>query len=87
MKDKASPHYQEIGWQHVGGNHEAKLELTQLVELFKSPEQVKAMGAHIPRGILLYGPPGSGKTLLARATAREAGAEFISACGSEFIEM
>ena len=71
----------------VAGCDEAKFELTEIVDFLKSPDKYSNAGAKIPKGVLLEGNPGTGKTLLARAVAGEAGVPFISASGSEFIEM
>jgi len=71
----------------VAGVDEAKQELTEIVDFLKHPEKYKAMGARAPKGVLMVGPSGTGKTLLARATAGEAGTTFFSMAGSEFMEM
>ena len=71
----------------VAGCDEAKEELEEVVDFLKNPGKYKEMGAKIPRGCLLNGPPGTGKTLLARAVAGEAGVPFISAAGSEFVQI
>jgi len=71
----------------VAGCDGAKLELTEIVDFLKTPAKYSALGAKIPRGAIMEGPPGTGKTLLARAVAGEAGVPFISASGSEFVEM
>jgi cell division protease FtsH len=71
----------------VAGCNEAKNELIEVVDFLKNPTKFKEAGAVVPKGVLLEGPPGTGKTLLARATAGEANVTFISASGSEFIEM
>lgn len=76
-----------ISFDDVAGVDEAKQELQEVVEFLKSPEKFTALGARIPRGVLLVGPPGSGKTLLGRAVAGEAGVPFYSISGSEFVEM
>jgi cell division protease FtsH len=71
----------------VAGNEEAKQELTEIVDFLKNPKKFIEIGAQIPKGILLMGAPGTGKTLMARATAGEAGVNFFSISGSEFVEM
>lgn len=74
-------------FKDVAGCDEEKAELEELVEFLKNPESFTELGARIPRGVLLVGPPGIGKTLLARAVAGEAGAPFLSISGSDFVEM
>merc|ERR1719281_1303924 len=76
-----------VGFGDVAGCDESKLELTEVVDFLKQPAKFSKLGAKVPRGVLLEGPPGTGKTLLARAVAGEAGVPFISASGSEFVEM
>jgi len=71
----------------VAGVEEAKQELTEIVDFLKHPEKYRAMGARTPKGVLLVGPSGTGKTLLARCVAGEAQVPFISIAGSEFMEM
>lgn len=71
----------------VAGVDEAKQELQEIVDFLKHPEKYRAVGARTPKGVLLVGPAGTGKTLLARAVAGEAGAPFYSVAGSEFMEM
>ncbi len=71
----------------VAGVDEAKQELTEIVDFLKNPGKYKAMGARTPKGVLMVGPSGTGKTLLARATAGEADVPFFSMAGSEFMEM
>src|ERR687890_129854 len=71
----------------LAGADEAKEELAEIVEFLREPERFLAVGARIPRGVLLVGPPGNGKTLLARAVAGEAGVPFLRASGSDFVEM
>lgn len=78
---------QKITFKDVAGVEEAKQELTEVVEFLKHPRKFLSLGAQIPRGVLLMGPPGSGKTLLAKAVAGEAGVPFFSISGSEFVEM
>ncbi|PJA41458.1 cell division protein FtsH [candidate division WWE3 bacterium CG_4_9_14_3_um_filter_34_6] len=77
----------QIGFSEVAGADEIKNELVEIVDFLKFPEKYRKLGARIPRGVLLIGPSGVGKTLLARAIAGEAGVPFYSVAGSEFIEM
>jgi cell division protease FtsH len=74
-------------FKDVAGMEEVKDELVEIVDYLKNPAKYQKVGAKIPKGVLLYWPPGAGKTLLARAVAGEAGVPFISASGSEFMEM
>ncbi|QBD82083.1 ATP-dependent zinc metalloprotease FtsH [Ktedonosporobacter rubrisoli] len=74
-------------FKDVAGVEEAKLELQEIVEFLKYPERFTAMGARTPKGVLLVGAPGTGKTLISRAVAGEAGVAFYSVSGSEFVEM
>ena len=76
-----------VTFNDVAGVDEAKDEVREIVEFLKEPARFASIGGRIPRGILLVGPPGTGKTLLARSMAGEAGVPFISASGSEFVEM
>merc|ERR1719270_280790 len=76
-----------VTFEDVAGCDGSKQELTEIVEFLKNPAKYAALGAKIPRGAIMEGPPGTGKTLLARAVAGEAGVPFISASGSEFVEM
>jgi len=77
----------KITFQDVAGIDEAKQELSEIVDFLKSPKKYIEVGAKIPRGCLLIGSPGTGKTLLARAIAGEAGVPFFSISGSDFVEM
>ncbi len=76
-----------IGFEDVAGCDEAKEELQEIVEFLKEPEKFVTFGARIPKGVLLVGSPGTGKTLLAKAVSGEAGVPFFSIAGSEFVEM
>lgn len=82
LADKSKTRFDEIA-----GNENAKRDLTEVVDFLKRPDKFKAVGARIPKGVLLVGPPGTGKTMLARAVAGEAGVPFYSISGSEFVEM
>lgn len=77
----------QIKFTDVAGAEEAKRELSEVVEFLKTPDKFKALGARIPKGVLLIGPAGTGKTLISRAVAGEAGVPFYSIAGSEFMEM
>lgn len=76
-----------ITFKDVAGNEAAKQDLSEIVDFLKKPKKYEALGAKIPRGVLLAGDPGTGKTLMARAVAGEAGVPFFSISGSEFAEM
>ncbi len=78
---------QSITFKDVGGVPEAKKELEEVVDFLKHPQKYRKLGARTPKGVLLVGPSGTGKTLLARAVAGEAGVAFFSMAGSEFMEM
>ena len=77
----------KVTFDDVAGLEEEKAEMIEIVDFLKKPEKYTRMGAKIPRGVLLYGKPGTGKTLIAKAIAGEANVPFISMSGSEFIEM
>ncbi len=77
----------KVRFKDIAGLEEEKKELEEVVDFLKEPKRFYDMGAKIPKGILLYGKPGTGKTLIAKAIAGEAGVPFISMSGSEFIEM
>ncbi|KAG2487345.1 hypothetical protein HYH03_014060 [Edaphochlamys debaryana] len=76
-----------IFFDDIAGNKQAKVELMEVVDFFRTPEKFKSSGARAPKGVLLVGPPGNGKTLMARAVAGESGVAFISSSAAEFIEM
>jgi cell division protease FtsH len=77
----------KVVFKDIAGSDEAKQDLEEVVEFLKYPKKFAGMGARIPKGVLLVGPPGTGKTMLARAVAGEANVPFFSISGSEFVEM
>ena len=81
--DKEHP----VTFRDVAGAEEEKEELKEIVDFLRDPQKYNDLGARIPKGVLLVGPPGTGKTLLAKAVAGEAGVEFLSISGSDFVEM
>lgn len=82
-----APSQNKITFDDIAGIEEAKEELIEIVDFLKSPHRFQLLGGKIPKGCLLMGPPGSGKTLLAKAIAGEAGVPFFSISGSDFVEM
>ena len=76
-----------VKFENVGGVDEVEVELKEIIEFLKDPQRFTRLGAKLPKGVLLVGAPGTGKTLLARATAGEAGVPFFSISGSDFVEM
>ena len=81
------PDGKKVTFADVAGADEEKEELAEVVDFLKNPDKYTQIGARIPHGLLLVGPPGTGKTLLARAVAGEAGVQFLSISGSDFVEM
>ena len=78
---------EKVTFKDIAGLEEEKVELYEIVDFLKNPAKYARMGARIPRGVLLVGPPGTGKTYISRAVAGEAGVPFFSISGSEFLEM
>jgi cell division protease FtsH len=81
------PKKTKITFDDVAGCDESKEELQEIIEFLKDPAKFQKLGGKIPKGVLLFGSPGTGKTLLAKAVAGEAGVPFFSSSGSEFVEM
>lgn len=81
------PNGKKVTFADVAGADEEKAELQEVVDFLRDPEKFNEIGARIPHGMLLVGPPGTGKTLLARAAAGEAGVQFLSISGSDFVEL
>src|SRR5690349_14264244 len=75
-----------VTWEDIAGVDETKDELREVVEFLRRPKQFKRLGAQVPKGILLHGPPGTGKTMLAKAVAHESGANFYGQSASSFVE-
>jgi cell division protease FtsH len=76
-----------VNWTDVAGVDEAKHELQEVVEFLRDPKRFGKVGANVPKGIMLHGPPGTGKTMLAKAVAHESGAQFFSQSAAAFVEM
>ena len=83
----ASEEKKKVTFADVAGADEEKEELREIVDFLKGPQKYISLGARIPKGVLLVGPPGTGKTLLAKAVAGEAGVQFLSISGSDFVEL
>nr|CCH80587.1 ATP-dependent Zn protease [Candidatus Phytoplasma mali] len=86
-RQKVLVNQQEFTFKDIAGADEEKEEMSELINFLKNPFKYEAMGARIPKGVLLYGPPGVGKTLLAKAVAGEAKVPFFAVSGSDFIEV
>ena len=84
---EASPESSTVKFKDVAGCDEAKFEVEEIVQFLKEPQRFQSLGGKIPKGVLLVGDPGTGKTMLAKAIAGEAGVPFFSASGSDFVEM
>ncbi len=82
-----TPEMTNVTFDDVAGIHEAKEEVREIIEFLRNPGKFQKLGGRIPRGVILYGPPGCGKTLLAKAIAGEAGVPFFAISGSDFVEM
>lgn len=84
---KASSRNSGVTWDDIAGVEGTKEELQEVVDFLSHPKRFKALGARVPKGIMLHGPPGTGKTMLAKAVAHESGANFFSQSASSFVEM
>lgn len=80
-------HKTNVHFADVAGLDESKIEVQEFVDFLKNPDKYKKLGARIPKGVLLSGPPGTGKTMLAKACSGEAGVPFIPTSGSDFVEI
>ncbi|KAI9870255.1 MAG: ATP-dependent zinc metalloprotease yme1l1, partial [Watsoniomyces obsoletus] len=87
QNNEVQPQHQTVRFSDVHGCDEAKEELQELVEFLMNPEKFNKLGGKLPKGVLLVGPPGTGKTMLARAVAGEAGCPVFYMSGSEFDEL
>jgi len=87
MQDFSKDKKSALDFQAVAGNEEAKESLMDIVDFLKNPEKYKKYGARMPKGVILYGDPGTGKTLLAKAVAGEAGVPFYALSGSDFVQV
>ncbi len=87
MRTKIQTDIEKVTFNDVAGVDEAKEELQEVIEFLKDPKKFQRLGGKIPKGVLLVGPPGCGKTLIAKAVAGEAGVPFFSISGSDFVEM
>jgi len=87
MRTKIQSDTEKVTFNDVAGVDEAKEELQEVIEFLKDPKKFQRLGGKIPKGVLLVGPPGCGKTLIAKAVAGEAGVPFFSISGSDFVEM
>lgn len=87
LEDFSQKKDKDFGFHTVAGNEEAKESLNDIVDFLKNPEKYSAYGAKMPRGVILYGNPGTGKTLLAKAVAGEAGVPFYALSGSDFVQV
>ena len=77
----------KIRFSDIGGSRDAKESMREIIDILKNKEHYNKLGIKPPKGVLMYGPSGTGKTMLARAFANEAGVKFLYICGSEFVEL